>query len=115
MSYFDVALEAINEHGERLALTKQLSGGSVDPITGLKLAGTFETAYPYGLPISNKKTIGKYFSSVASSEKIYMVDASEEIKPGLQLSTDSDTYRVLDVEVEKYQGVAIYYMVKLVK
>lgn len=115
MSYFDVALEAINEHGEKLSLTRQLSGGSVDPITGAKLPGTFETVYPYGLPISDKKTIGKYFSSVVGHEKVYMVDASEEIKPGLQLATDSDTYRVLEVEAEKYKGTVIYYMVKLAK
>lgn len=115
MSIQGTALSLINEHGERLALTKQLSGGSVDPVTGIKLAGTFETAYPYGLPISDTKTIGRYFSSVSSQEKIYMVDASEVITPGLQLATDSDTFRVLDVEAEKYKGEIIYYMVKLVK
>tara|TARA_R110001599_G_scaffold339851_1_gene559710 strand:- start:10257 stop:10604 length:348 start_codon:yes stop_codon:yes gene_type:complete len=115
MSIHDTALTLINAYGKKLSLTRQLSGGSVDPVTGIKLAGSFETAFPYGLPISDKQTIGKYFSSVASEEKIFMVDASYKIKPGFQLSTDSGTYRVIDVESEEYKGTAIYYMVKLVK
>lgn len=114
MSYQDTALRMLSEHGESLILTKH-TGASVDPVTGDRTAGTTITAYPYGVPITDKKTVGKYFGSADSVEKVYIIDAAVVIEPGLQIECSEGVFRVSEVKAQKYQGADIYYIASLVK
>lgn len=114
MSIHDIALALINEHGEKITITRKI-GGSVDPITGSRSSGAEQKYYPYGLPISDKVSIGKYFSTVASTDKVYMMDASVAYKNGDKALIGSDVLVIDEVEKESKNSIPVYYMVKLVK
>lgn len=114
MSIQDTALRLINEHGEKITITRK-SGGSVDPITGIRASQAEETFYPYGLPISSKMDIERYFSSVSSSDKVYMMDASVTYQNGDKALVDGSIHTAKEIQKESKQGTAIYYMVRFVK
>mgnify|MGYP000291880615 CR=1 FL=1 len=114
MSIKDTALSLIEKHGQEIKIIRKV-GGSVDPVTGSRSSETEQEFYPYGLSISDKKSIGKYFSSVSGDEKVYMMDASITYKNGDKALIGSDVLAINEIATESQKGVPVYYMVKLVK
>lgn len=114
MSIYDTALALINAHGEKIPITRK-TGGAVDPVTGSRASDTTQTFYPYGVPISDKVSIGKYFSAVTGTDKVYMMDASISYQNGDKATIGSDVMVIDGIETESKNGVPVYHMVKFVK
>jgi len=114
LSLQETTLRLINEHGVELPLTRK-TGGDIDPISGKRPAETVTTLYPHGLAISDKTTIAKSFSSVSSTDKVYMMDASVDYQTGDKIKADGQMMAVKETEKVSQGSTPVYYMVRLVK
>jgi hypothetical protein len=107
MSITDTALRLINEYGVALTLARK-TPGTIDPVSGLLTGNTEDEYQIHGVIQSDEKNLD-------AMAKTFMISADFAPQLGDVLTDEEGAFAVSKIHTESFKGVAVYYLIGLLK